>query len=463
MLSKLLSQTAIYGLSATLAKFLNYLLTPFLTRVLSDDVYGEMSYIYAIIPFVNVLLTMGFSSGYFRFAGRMEGALEERRLFTTLWGAVSLFALVFSGFGVLFFPSELTVLMFALILVDNVAAMPLSLLRQQGKALYYTVVNVSGVVVNVALCYYFYTNIEGAAQSPKWVLLANLGASSLSLVMLLPPALKMACRGVSLKILRTVGSYSIPLMVAGVMGVASDFIDRQMLRWILPQDIALSELGIYSAVAKIAALMVIFRQIYTLGAEPFFLQQFQKDDFKRLNAAALKYFLCIGIVIFLCLTLFSDLFGLILGADFREGMNVLPILLFSNLLAGVLVNLSFWYKVANKTSFAIVVTVVGIVISVALNLLCIPLWGYTGAAWARLSAMVVMVVLSYVLGQRYYPIRYEIKAMSLYLGIGLGIFALGYATELLQHNFVRWGCNLVLLTLFCSIFVRKEKLFKLFK
>lgn len=456
MLKKLLSQTAVYGISATIAKFLNYLLTPLLTRVLTDDVYGEMSYLYAIIPFANVLLTMGFSTGYFRFAAQCKDQDERKRLFSTLWSSVSLFSLVLCGVIAAIFPSPATVTMAALILVDNISSIPLSMLREQGKALRYTIINVSGVIINVVLCYSFYTYIEGASSSAVWVLLANLAASLGSLLLLLPSCFKMFTSKIDFSVLKRVATYSYPLMLAGIMGVASDFIDRQMLRWMLPDSIALAHLGVYSAVAKIAALMVIFRQIYTLGAEPFFLQKFSKEDFGRLNAAALKYFTAVGIIIFLGITLYSDIFGLILGSDFRDGMTILPLLLLSNLLAGILVNLSFWYKVADKTKIAVIVTLSGITISLALNFLLIPIWGYNGSAWARVGATFSMVALSYILGQKYYPVKYDLRSLGLYTLVGAIIFTLGYYTAEISPSILRWGINFVLIAIFCIIFVKRE-------
>lgn len=458
MLKKLFSQTAIYGLSATLAKFLNYLLTPYLTRVMTDSVYGEVSYYYSIIPFVNVVLTLGFTTGYFRFASQAQSELEQKRLFTTLWSQVSLLALVCCGVAAIFFPTIEVMVMLGLLVVDNVAAMPMALLRQQSRAIRYTIVQVSSVVVNVVLCYWFYSSIEGAANSPVWVLLANLVASCVGLLILLPSSLSMFTPRIDVKLLRRVAAYSLPLMLAGVMGIASDFIDRQMLRWLLPEDIAFAELGIYSAVAKLAALMVIFRQMYSLGAEPFFLQRFSKSDFSRLNAVALKYFLVVGIVIFLGITLFSDVFALILGSSFRVGMDLLPILLLANLLSGILVNLSFWYKAADRTSVAILVTLIGVVLTVVANLVLIPLIGSVGAAWARVVAGVAMVVASYLWSLKYYPIAFDFKAICLYLVLGGVIYVLSLQTALIESNFLRWGVNCVMVLLFCAIFVKKEGL-----
>lgn len=462
MLSKLLSQTSIYGLSTTLAKFINYLLTPYLTRIMTDSVYGEYSYFYALIPFANVVLTLGFSTGYFRFAGQCSSPMEQKRLFSSLWCTISLFTLFCAGVAFLLFPSAITGVMLTLILVDNISEMPRVLHRQQGRAMRYTVAQVAGVVVNVVMCLWFYSTIEGASSTPLWALLSNLIASTISLLILLPGALKMFTKHLDRALLKRVVIYSLPLMVAGVMGIASDFIDRQMILWVLPSDIASSQLGIYSATAKIAALMVIFRQMYTLGAEPFFLQKFSKSDFSRLNAAALKYFIAIGIIIFLGIALFSDIFELILGASFRVGIDLLPVLLLANLLSGILVNLSFWYKAADMTRIAIWVTLVGLVLTVGLNLLLIPSIGYGGAAWARVGGTVAMVVLSYVLGQKYYRVEYDLKAIGGYTVLGALIYGSMSYLEI-ESDYLRWGVHSVMVLAFCAIFVVKEGLYKLIK
>lgn len=440
LLKKLASQTAVYGISAILSKFLNYLLTPYLTRVMSDSVYGQVNLLYGIIPFANVVLTMGLATGYFRYAAKCQTLGDKRQLFTTTWGAVTLMALLFGGVmafcngslaEVMRLAPECIATMTALIVVDNIAAIPLAALREQGRAVYYTVVNVTGVVVNVTCCILLYTYIPDATENPLWVLVANLIASTVSLILLLPNAFKWLSTAFSSKLLRSIFTYSIPLMMAGIMGVSGDFIDRQLIYFMLPEDIAEAQLGIYTAVAKIAALLMIFRQIYALGAEPFFLQGFSKEDFRAANAAATKYFIVAGIAIYLVLSLFSREFAYIVGSDFRSGMGVLPLLLLANLFAGILVNLSFWYKAADKTRIAIYITGLGVVVTLAINLALIPSMGYHGAALARVVSMLLMVAVSYYLCQKYFPVPFDLKRIGFYFLLGGAIFGLSYATALL--------------------------------
>lgn len=464
LLKKLASQTAVYGISAILSKFLNYMLTPYFTRIMSDGVYGEVNLLYGIIPFANVLLTMGLATGYFRYAAKCQTVGEKRRLFTTTWGAVTLMALLFGGImalcngslaGMMRLAPECIATMTALIVVDNIAAIPLAALREQRKAVYYTVVNVSGVLVNIAGCILFYTYIPGATENPVWVLVANLIASTVSLLLLLPNTLKLVSKAFSPQLLRSIFTYSIPLMMAGIMGVSGDFIDRQLIYFMLPEEIASAQLGIYTAVAKIAALLMIFRQIYTLGAEPFFLQGFSKEDFRAANASATKYFTIAGIAIFLVLSLFSREFAYIVGADFRSGMGVLPLLLLANLFAGILVNLSFWYKAADKTRIAIYITGFGVVVTLIINLALIPSMGYRGAAIARVASMLLMVTVSYFLCQRYFPVPFDLKRIGFYFLLGGAIFGLSYVTALLPQG-GRLGLNFLLLLIYLLVTIRVE-------
>lgn len=456
-IKNLVSQTAIYGISATLGKFINFFLTPYLTRIMGDSVYGEVSYYYALIPFANVLLTMGMATGLFRFIDRAQGDQERRKLFMTLWISVSALTILLCGGMSLVVSNPVWLITLALIAVDNISALPLSSLRADGRAAQYTVVNLAGILVNVGLCITFYEMIPNAAQSPYWVILANFVASSVSLVLLVPSIRRYFAITFSLEVFKTVAKYSLPLMAAGVLGVSSDFIDRQMLVWLLPSNEGFSQVGLYGSVAKLASLMIIFRQIYSLGAEPFFLKKFSREDFARLNAASMKYFTIAGLFIFLVICLFADLFGLILGKGFRVGLDILPLLLLANLLSGLLINLSLWYKVADMTRIAIWVTLTGLVLTVATNWVLIPIMGYQGSAIARVVATLSTVVVCWAFGRRYYPIKYDLRRIGLYFLVAGSIFALSLTTSTFDTIW-RWSANFLLLLSFLLFANYKEKL-----
>lgn len=470
MLRKLASQTAIYGLSPIISKFLNYLLTPYFTRVMPlEETYGQVTLLYGMIPFANVLLTMGLATGYFRYAAKCNTLGERRELFTTTWGAVSGASLIFAVLSVIFAGSVASVFELSvecilatalLIVIDNVSSIPLAALRQQGKGIYFTIVNVSGVVVNIALCVLFYSILPmygyDTATNPLWVIVANVAASAMSLLLLLPGALRYISRSFSPKLLRSIFTYSIPLMMAGIMGVSGDFIDRPLFQLLLPEGEGYAQLSIYGAVAKIAALMMIFRQMYTLGAEPFFLQGFSKEDFGTMNAAATKYFAIVGVAIYLLVTLYAHYFALILGPNYRAGMDIVPILLLSNLFAGLLVNLSFWYKAADRTRIAIYITGVGVAVTLLFNIALIPTMGYHGAAIARVVSTALMVVVSYYLCQRYYPVPFDLRRIGFYFLLGGAIYGLSFATALFRVAMLQDAVNFLLLLIYGLIAYKLE-------
>lgn len=480
MLRKLAGQTAIYGISSIVARLLNYLLTPYLTRIMTTSEYGVVTDMYALIPFALVVLTMGMETGYFRFAGKAETQAQKLNIFSTTWAAVSYIAIAFVSIVVLF-NRDIAVAMdygdhqsyvwiVALIIgLDVITSIPFARLREQGNAARFVAVRVISVVVNVSLCLFFYGALPSLAANSAlfasiwnpqfgagYVLVANLVASFVTLLILLP-----SCSGgiprIDRKLFRTILLYSLPLLISGIAGTANEFIDRQMIKYLMPADMAMSALGIYGAVVKIGVVLLLFTQMYRMAAEPFFLARFSKEDFVRTNAEALKYFVIVSVGIFLMIALFSDLFALILGADFRQGIYILPVVLFANILSGIVLNLSFWYKQTGKTRFAIYVTGTGLVFTVVLNVLFVPWLGYFGAAWARLLCEASMVVVSFYLNRKYYPTPYNVKRIGEYFAVGLLIYGLSFYTDTLSE-IIKYFANLLLVISFGVYAAKREKI-----
>jgi O-antigen/teichoic acid export membrane protein len=497
----LASQTAVYGISSIAARLLNYLLTPYLTRLLTRAEYGVVTDMYALIPFALVVLTMGMESGYFKFAGQERA--DKRRVFRSVWGATTVAALLFFAVVMVFrggiaevmdyaqTPHYVT-LVAAIIALDVITALPFARLRQEGRAAMFVVVRVASVVVNVALTVVFYSVMHGTG--PVWVFVANLAASALTLLMLLmfmrsearvlanpakqgPTARSQpgtegcnsrgslsplrSATGVDWHTLKPILLYSLPLLIGGIAGTANEFIDRQMIKYLMPAGEAMSALGVYGAVVKIGVVLLLFTQMYRLAAEPFFLAGFKKDDFVRTNAEAMKWFIIASVAIFLGITLFTDLFALLVGRDFREGIFILPVVLVSNILTGVVLNLSFWYKQYGRTRFAIIVTGTGLLFTVAFNILLVPRLGYFGAALARLICEAAMVALSYHLNRRHCPTPYPLRRIAEYTLLGAILYAANFATALL-HTTPKYLCNFALLTIFALYTIRRERVFHLF-
>ena len=476
MLEKLAKQTAIYGISTIVVRFLSYLLTPYYTRVFGQETYGVVTDVYALIPLALTLLTMGMESSYFRFSAKAEeagGDVEgaKRRLFATTWGITSLAAAVFFA-GMAFFRNgvaslmgeayvahpEYVVWVALIILFDVWACIPFSRLREQGRAMTFVGLKALNVVLNVVLAFAF-----GAAGLFRtefgvgWVFVANLAASVVTWLAILTTTDRTVPR-INRTLLAAVFAYSLPLLVGGLAGTANEFIDRQLIKYLVPEG-SMAQLGVYGAITKIAVVMMLFYQMYRLAAEPFFLSNFKKSDFVAMNAAALKYYMMASMVIFLGIALFRDLFALIVGRDFREGIFILPVVLGANVLTGVWLNLSFWYKREERTSLAIVVTGSGLVAMTAFGFWLIPLWGYYGAAGARLASESVMVGVSWWLNRRFFPTPYPWGRIWEYVLTALAVFGLCEGvTRLADNMFVGYAFNIVMFVGYALYLIRRERI-----
>ena len=476
MLEKLAKQTAVYGISTIVVRFLSYLLTPYYTRIFGQETYGIVTDIYALIPLALTLLTMGMESSYFRFSAKAEEAggdvrAAKRRLFATTWGVTSLAAVVFfvlvasfrNGVAGLMGEAyaahpEYVVWVGLIILFDVWACIPFSRLREQGRALLFVGIKALNVVMNVALAVAFgVAGLFATEFGVGWVFVANLIASVVTWLVILATVDRTVPK-INWALLAAVFAYSLPLLVGGLAGTANEFIDRQLIKYLVPEG-AMAQVGIYGAITKIAVVMMLFYQMYRLAAEPFFLSNFKKSDFVQMNAAALKYYVMASMLIFLGIALFRDVFALIVGRDFREGIFILPVVLGANVLTGVWLNLSFWYKREEKTSLASVVTGAGLVSMLVFGFWCIPVWGYYGAAWARLASESTMVAVSWWLNRRFYPTPYDWRRIGEYVAAALAVFAVCEAVTACGGNkLIAYAFNIVLFAAYALYLVRRERI-----
>ena len=475
MLEKLAKQTAIYGISTILGRMLSYLLTPFYTRIFVEGEYGIITDVYALIPFALVVLTMGMESSYFRFAAKAEAAggdVEQgkRKLFATTWGITSLAALLFFVVIALF-RNEASALMgadyvanpsyvvivAAIVMMDVMACIPFARLREQGRAKTFVVFKLLNIVLQVLFAVAFWgMGLFASGFGVGWAFVANLLASVITL-----GAVLIASGGVSLRIdrglLGLIFIYSLPLLLSGIAGTANEFIDRQFIKYLVPEAVAMGQLGVYGAITKIAVVMTLFTQMYRFAAEPFFLANYRKEEFKAMNAAALKYFVMVSMFIFLGIALYRDLFALIVGKNFRQGIDILPVVLGANILSGVWLNLSFWYKREEKTKYALWITLIGLAASVGFGFLLIPRMGYYGAAWSRFAAEVVMVAVSIVLNKLYYPTPYQFGRIAEYVALALAIF---FVAEWLPvtNMVLRYTLSTIFIVVYLGYAVWREKI-----
>lgn len=479
MLEKLAKQSAIYGVSTIVGRLLSYLLTPYYTRIFAPSEFGVITDIYALIPFVLVLLTMGMESSYFRFAAKAEEAgggqeaiaAAKRRLFATSWGVTSLAAVLFFSLVVLFNaplsgamgqayvanPLFMT-LVATIVMFDVVTSIPFARLREQGRAKCYVSLKLLNIILQVGFAFGFgAAGLFSSDFGVGWALVANLAASTITFVAILTTTSRTAPR-IDLVLLLSLLAYSLPLLLSGVTATASDFIDRQMIKYLIPEG-AMAQLGIYGAVVKIGVVMTLFTQMYRLAAEPFFLSNFKKEEFVEMNAAAMKYFVMASMAIFLGIALFKDLFALIVGPDFREGIYILPIVLGANVLMGVWFNLSFWYKREERTSLALVITVAGLISTVIFNVIFVPRWGYYGAAWARFVGEAVMVMVSYALNRRLFPTPYPLRRIGEYVALALLLFSASIAIDgRIDSVWASGAVSFCLLSIYLLFAVKRERI-----
>ena len=478
MLKKLAKQTAIYGISTIVVRFLNYLLTPYYTRIFDQGEYGIVTDIYALIPFALVLLSMGMESSYFRFTTRAEeegGDVKsaKRKVFATTWGITSLAATLFfvliwafnmpisraMGEVYVAHPEYVTIVA-AIVMLDIWAVIPFARLREQGRAMRFVMLKALSMLLNLSLAISFgVAGLYSTKFGVGWVLVANLIASLVTLIAIIPTTNRIIPR-IDKALLSKIFVYSLPLLISGIAGTANEFIDRQMIKYLTPgtEAEAMAQLGVYGAIVKIAVMMTLFTQMYRLAAEPFFLSGFKKEEFKEANAAAMKYFILASMLIFLGIVLFRDMFALIVGSRFRSGIDILPVVLASNILGGVWLNLSFWYKREEKTKFAAYITFLGLAVTLGLSFVLVPKMGFRGAAWVRFAAEAAMVVWSYMLCRKYYPMPYDLRRIGEYVALTALLYLFSeLALPHLGHGL--WlGLNVVLFSTMLLYAIWREKI-----
>ncbi|MFZ9942952.1 MAG: polysaccharide biosynthesis C-terminal domain-containing protein [Bacteroidia bacterium] len=450
ILKKLAGESAVYGLSSILGRFLNYLLVPLHTHVFTNPgEYGAVTEIYAYISFLVIIFTYGMETAFFHFARKYPD--QNERVFGTGMMSLLVSTIVFSGSLWMFSGSLAEVLNYqqhpeyitymALIIgFDAITAIPFARLRQQGKAKKFAALKVFGIGINILFNILFFivfpvwsnreTGIlyEIAKQfydpsvGAGYVFLANMIASIATMLIMLP-LLRFRFSDWDTSLWREQMVYALPLLFAGLAGMINETLDRAMLRQLIPDaNEAMVQLGIYGACYKLSILMTLFIQAFRYAAEPFFFNQFGKDDAKENYARVTKYFCITCAIVFLGVMLYIDLFKHFIGEPYRVGLSVVPILLLANMCLGIFFNLSMWYKMTGKTKYGLFFTLFGALITVALNVLLVPSMGYMGAAWATLGCYASMMVASYLIGQRNYPVPYETIRIVGYIMLAIGVY-----------------------------------------
>jgi len=419
---------------------------------------ADLVQVYTLIPFLNVLFSYGMETAYFRFSQTHD----KQKLYNTL--SVSLFCstLLFSAVLLLFKDSiagaaDLTnhpqylLWMIAIIAVDNLNTLPFARLRQENRPKRYAAARIAGIVINLSIVIFFLGIAPGIVQKNPdgwfslfynkdfglgYYLVGNL-CGSLFTLLLLSKEIKQVKFSIDKKLWKEVMRYSLPLIIVGLGGMVNDVLSRLIYRHVvdLPQQQADHELGIFANIFRIALLVTIMIQAFRMAAEPFFFNQSKNENAQRTYARVMKFFVIACCFMFLFIGLFLDIFKWIFtnftNPTWAQGLEVVPLLALGNIFLGIYYNLSVWYKLTDKNKYGAMITIGGAIITIVLNILLIPIWHYTGAALATFTCYLFMMVSSYLLGQKHYPVPYAVKKLLSYIVLVVLIY-------LVHAGMVKW-------------------------
>jgi O-antigen/teichoic acid export membrane protein len=418
-----------------------FILTPFYTRIFDTVEYGAITELYAYVAFLLVLLTYGMETAFFRFASREKDPSSQTLVFSTaaisLLFTSSLFiALIYLSGGqlsdILGYASnpEYIILFGWIVAIDSFVTIPFARLRLQNKAVRFASVNLASIVVNILLNLFFFLYCPSAVENGvEWinsfynpsfgigyVFVSNLIASATKLLLLLPVLADLRA-GFDRPTFKKLLPYGLPLLFLGLAGIVNETFDRAAFEFLsgLPEDEATAELGIYGACYKVAMLLSIGIQAYRFAAEPFIFSLAGGRQSEKVQADVMKLYFIVALFICLTLICFEDLSLLLIGEEFREGARVIPVLLFAYLFYGAVFNLSFWYKLNDKTLYGMGIAFAGALVTIVLNVWLVPQISYLGSALATLFAYIIMALISFGLMRKYHPIDYDLKSIGIYL------------------------------------------------
>ena len=485
---KLASDTVIYGMSSIVGRFLNWWLMPLYVSLFVPDVYGIVTNLYSYVAFFMVFLTYGMETGFFRFASKNS---NSEKVFSTSLISLFLTSSVFIVL-VLFLKNDLAalinypnhpeyILWLAVILaIDALTAIPFAQLRLKNRPLKFAFIKLVNIGANISFNLFFLLVCPKlAANNPNsfihiiysadigvgYVFISNLLASIITLSMLLPAMFKISFQFDKVLLYKML-NYSFPILIVGLAGVANQHIDKILIPFLIPEDQnPMEQLGIYGAGVKIAVLMNMFIQAFRYAFEPFFFSQAKGKDDKNMHAKIMKYFVIFGLLIFLGMVLYIDVIKLIIrNPEYHAGFSIVPVILLANLFFGIYFALSMWYKLTDMTRYGAYIAVSGAIVTITLNFILIPIFGYHGSAFAILICFFGMMIVSYFLGQKYYPIPYNLKRIFTYFLIAGILFIISLYTSTLT-TFVKYVSHTFFIFIFLtSVFMfEKKELSGLFK
>ena len=463
-LKSLLKDTAIYGASSIVGRFLNYLLVPVYVSAMSarSGGYGVVTEIYAWVALAMVILTYGMETTFFRYVNKEEE--NPKKVYSTTLIMVGFTSLLFVAVGLAFLPAisdargygahpEYIGMMIGVVAMDAFQSIPFAYLRYRKQPLRFVALKLLFIVLNIAINITYYVGMGGSDVG--YAFMFNLICTATIMLLMLP--LVHLGGGFDWRLARRMLNYSYPILILGVAGILNQVADKIIFSHVYPHSDAKTQLGIYGAASKIAMIMALLTQAFRYAYEPIVFSKSRDRDSKDFYAKAMKYFVIFTLLAFLCVTFYIDILKYVIAPnpDYWVGLRVVPIVMAAEILMGIYFNLSFWYKLIDKTLWGAVFSFVGCAVLIAINVVFVPRYGYMACAWAGVAGYGVATVVSYVVGQRKYPIAYDIRSIGLYMLVAAVLFA---ASQLQPWGaqWLRMAVNTALLGVFVAMIIKVE-------
>ncbi|MBR6829488.1 MAG: oligosaccharide flippase family protein [Paludibacteraceae bacterium] len=464
-MKSLAKDTAIYGLSSIIGKFLNYLLVPLYTYVLArTDDYGIVTNLYAWTALLLVILTYGMETGFFRFANREDYNAQSvyKTAFLTLLSTSTLFAVLvvlfqqpianFMGYAN---HSEFIAMMSVTVALDAFACIPFAYLRYQKRPLVFAALKLLFVVLNIGFNILFLVIL--GKNDVFYVFLSNILATIIQTLCLLPFTMPKGGHYDG-QVLKDMLRYSLPLLVLGVAGIMNQTLDRILFPYLYTGADAQAQLGIYGACFKVAMVMMMFTQAFRYAYEPFVFAKHKDRQSVEAYADAMKYYIIFSYLILLGVIFYLDIFRYIVSSAYWDGLKIVPVVLWTYVFQGIYFNLSFWYKLTDETKWGAYFSLIGLGITLVLQIVGVPLIGYWASCGSSLVCYFVIMLLSYFIGQKKAPIPYDLKNIGGYTALTVGLLAVYYAIRLYYiHNmWILMAIGTILIGIYLYVLTRKD-------
>ena len=475
----LAKDSVIYGGSTILVKMVSYLLTSLFTYTLAREDFGMMTNLYAYVALIIIILTFGMETGFFRFVNQTEKYREKQIYSTSLITVGSLSALFLIVF--LFFlpqirpfvwnddiPDSYIRLVIIILSLDAFSAIPFAYLRYKKKAKKFGVLKILNVVLYTLFCLFFlvlcpwlkeqlpdYMSWYNPENKLAYVFISNLLATGIQTACLLPELTGFSYN-FNRPLAKKMYSYSFPLVIMGIAGMSNQVVDKLVFPVFYPDpETKFTELGIYSACFKIALIMMIFTQAFRYAYEPFIFEKGKDKDSKETYAKVMKYFILLGWLVFLGVMFYIDIIKYFIHPDYFGGLGIVPIVLIGELFFAIYFNLSLWYKLLDKTHWGAIFSIIGCITIIGINILFIGRFSYWACAWASFAGNGLIMLLSYFIGQKQYPIRYDLKTIALYTGLALTLYAI---SQIVHIDNLCWRLvfHTLLITLYIAFLIKRD-------